>query len=89
MLDSRATLAGLMLDSWTLAGKEQAACDYLCDITGSLCENNDKFAIDRSMPNVEVGDCSSTKHFKARTTQWCKVLKEFVEADKNSVPRIS
>ncbi|HBO87965.1 MAG TPA: diaminopimelate decarboxylase [Verrucomicrobia bacterium] len=40
----------------SIAGKEKAAFDYLCDITGSLCENNDKFAIDRSMPNVDVGD---------------------------------
>jgi diaminopimelate decarboxylase len=40
----------------SIAGKEQASCDYLCDVTGSLCENNDKFAIDRSMPDVEVGD---------------------------------
>jgi diaminopimelate decarboxylase len=40
----------------SIAGKEQAPCDYLCDVTGSLCENNDKFAIDRSLPDVEVGD---------------------------------
>jgi diaminopimelate decarboxylase len=40
----------------SIAGKEQASCDYLCDVTGSLCENNDKFAIDRSLPDVEVGD---------------------------------
>lgn len=40
----------------TVMGKEDQACDYKYDITGSLCENNDKFAIDRMMPEVEVGD---------------------------------
>ena len=40
----------------TVAGKESAPCDYLCDVTGSLCENNDKFAIDRLLPQVEIGD---------------------------------
>ena len=28
----------------------------MCDVTGSLCENNDKFAIDRAIPSVEIGD---------------------------------
>ncbi len=40
----------------TVAGKEDAACDFVCDVTGSLCENNDKFAIDRAMPQADVGD---------------------------------
>ncbi len=40
----------------TVAGKEDAPCDFKCDVTGSLCENNDKFAIDRMIPQVEVGD---------------------------------
>lgn len=40
----------------TVAGKESEPCDYLCDVTGSLCENNDKFAIDRHLPPVEIGD---------------------------------
>ncbi len=40
----------------SVVGKENAPCDFLCDITGSLCENNDKFAINRKIPNVEVGD---------------------------------
>ena len=31
-------------------------CDTLCDVTGSLCENNDKFAIDRALPKLEPGD---------------------------------
>ena len=40
----------------TVLGKEDAACDHKYDITGSLCENNDKFAIDRMLPEIEVGD---------------------------------
>ena len=40
----------------TVAGKEDAPCDFVCDVTGSLCENNDKFAIDRAIPQVDVGD---------------------------------
>ena len=37
-------------------GKEKAAKDHVYDITGSLCENNDKFAIDRAMPKIDIGD---------------------------------
>jgi diaminopimelate decarboxylase len=40
----------------TVCGKEDAACDFVCDVTGSLCENNDKFAIDRALPEMEIGD---------------------------------
>ena len=40
----------------TVAGKENAPCDHRYDITGSLCENNDKFAIDRMLPEIKVGD---------------------------------
>ena len=40
----------------TVAGKEDAPCDHKYDITGSLCENNDKFAIDRMMPQIDMGD---------------------------------
>ncbi|MGN0159175.1 MAG: diaminopimelate decarboxylase [Brotaphodocola sp.] len=40
----------------TVAGKEHAACDHKYDVVGSLCENNDKFAIDRMLPEVETGD---------------------------------
>lgn len=40
----------------TVLGKEQAACDHVYDVTGSLCENNDKFAVDRELPPVEPGD---------------------------------
>lgn len=40
----------------TVLGKEDAPCDHKYDITGSLCENNDKFAIDRMLPEIERGD---------------------------------
>ncbi|MBR3607739.1 MAG: diaminopimelate decarboxylase [Lachnospiraceae bacterium] len=40
----------------TVLGKEGAPCDQVYDVVGSLCENNDKFAIDRSLPKIEVGD---------------------------------
>jgi len=40
----------------TVAGKEGHPCDTLYDITGSLCENNDKFAIDRLLPHLDIGD---------------------------------
>lgn len=40
----------------TVMGKEDAPCNHKYDVTGSLCENNDKFAIDRMLPEVEVGD---------------------------------
>ena len=40
----------------TVLGKEDAACDHKYDVTGSLCENNDKFAIDRMLPEINKGD---------------------------------
>ena len=40
----------------TVMGKEDAPCDHKYDVTGGLCENNDKFAIDRMLPEVERGD---------------------------------
>lgn len=40
----------------TVLGKEGAACDHKYDVVGSLCENNDKFAIDRILPEIEKGD---------------------------------
>lgn len=40
----------------TVSGKENQACDHKYDITGSLCENNDKFAIDRMLPKIDMGD---------------------------------
>ena len=40
----------------SIMGKEDAANEIVADVTGSLCENNDKFAIDRALPKVEAGD---------------------------------
>ncbi|MFW5689298.1 MAG: diaminopimelate decarboxylase family protein [Spirochaetota bacterium] len=40
----------------TVLGKERDSADHTYDVTGSLCENNDKFAIDRTLPRIEVGD---------------------------------
>ena len=40
----------------TVLGKENEPCDHKYDITGSLCENNDKFAIDRMLPKIDNGD---------------------------------
>jgi len=40
----------------TVSGKENEPCDHIYDITGSLCENNDKFAIDRHLPQINIGD---------------------------------
>lgn len=40
----------------TVMGKENAPCDHKYDVTGGLCENSDKFAIDRMLPEVEIGD---------------------------------
>jgi diaminopimelate decarboxylase len=40
----------------TVMGKENEPCDHVYDITGSLCENNDKFAIDRTLPKIDIGD---------------------------------
>ncbi|WP_122627649.1 diaminopimelate decarboxylase [Lucifera butyrica] len=40
----------------TVIGKENAPLDHIYDVTGSLCENNDKFAIDRELPVIDAGD---------------------------------
>ena len=40
----------------TVMGKENAPLDHKYDVVGSLCENNDKFAIDRMLPEIEIGD---------------------------------
>lgn len=40
----------------TVMGKEDAPCDHIYDVTGCLCENNDKFAVDRALPRIDMGD---------------------------------
>ncbi len=58
-----ATMANLMrpalYDAYhhiTVMGKEDLPCDNVYDVTGSLCENNDKFAVNREMPEVDIDD---------------------------------
>ncbi|HCJ91380.1 MAG TPA: hypothetical protein DHV71_05800, partial [Acidaminococcaceae bacterium] len=40
----------------TVLGKEDAPCTYKYDVVGGLCENSDKFAIDRMLPKIDKGD---------------------------------
>ena len=40
----------------TVMGKEDQPCDHQYDVTGALCENNDKFAVDRMLPRIDIGD---------------------------------
>ncbi len=40
----------------TVMGKENLPCDHKYDVTGGLCENNDKFAVDRMLPKIDIGD---------------------------------
>ena len=40
----------------TVMGKDNTLCDHKYDVTGSLCENNDKFAVDRMLPKIDKGD---------------------------------
>ena len=40
----------------TVIGKENSPCDHKYDVVGSLCENNDKFAVDRMLPKIDMGD---------------------------------
>ncbi|WP_026766369.1 diaminopimelate decarboxylase family protein [Selenomonas ruminantium] len=67
----------------TVAGKEDAPLDHVYDVTGSLCENNDKFAIDRKLPEINVGDIviihdtgahGSSMGFNYNGKLWCAEL---------------
>jgi diaminopimelate decarboxylase len=40
----------------SVLGKEDEPCDHRYDVVGSLCENNDKFAVDRMLPKIDIGD---------------------------------
>ena len=40
----------------TVMGKEDQPADHLYDVTGGLCENNDKFAVNRMLPKIDIGD---------------------------------
>ena len=67
----------------TVAGKENATLDHVYDVTGSLCENNDKFAIDRQLPEINMGDIviihdtgahGSAMGFNYNGKLWCAEL---------------
>ena len=67
----------------TVAGKEDAPLDHVYDVTGSLCENNDKFAIDRKLPEINIGDIviihdtgahGSAMGFNYNGKLWCAEL---------------
>ena len=51
----------------TVLGKENAPCDHKYDVVGGLCENNDKFAIDRMLPKIDIGDHPRTSTTPAPT----------------------
>ena len=67
----------------TVLGKENVPADHVYDITGSLCENNDKFAIDRALPKIDIGDIviihdtgahGSAMGFNYNGKLWCAEL---------------
>ena len=67
----------------TILGKENAPADHVYDVTGSLCENNDKFAIDRALPKIDIGDIvvihdtgahGSAMGFNYNGKLWCAEL---------------
>ena len=67
----------------TVLGKEDAPADHVYDVTGSLCENNDKFAIDRALPKIDIGDIviihdtgahGSAMGFNYNGKLWCAEL---------------
>lgn len=67
----------------TVAGKENAPLDHTYDVTGSLCENNDKFAVDRKLPKIDIGDLviihdtgahGSAMGFNYNGKLWCAEL---------------
>ena len=67
----------------TVLGKENAPADHIYDVTGSLCENNDKFAIDRALPKIDIGDIvvihdtgahGSAMGFSYNGKLWCAEL---------------
>ena len=56
----------------TVLGKEDAPCDHKYDVVGGLCENNDKFAVDRMLPKIDIGDIML--HPRYRRTRLCHGL---------------
>ena len=67
----------------TITGKENAPLDHTYDVTGSLCENNDKFAVERKLPKIDIGDLviihdtgahGSAMGFNYNGKLWCAEL---------------
>ena len=54
----------------TVLGKEDAPCDHMYDVVGGLCENNDKFAIDRMLPRIDIGILSTSTIPVPMVRQW-------------------
>ena len=54
----------------TVLGKENAPCDHKYDVVGGLCENNDKFAIDRMLPKIDIGDLIYIHDTGAHAPPW-------------------
>ena len=54
----------------TVMGKEDAPCDHTYDIVGGLCENNDKFAVDRALPRIDIGDLLVIHDAGATASPW-------------------
>ena len=58
----------------TVLGKEDEPCDHKYDVTGSLCENNDKFAVDRMLPLIERGDYLVIHDTGHMDLQWVTII---------------
>lgn len=54
----------------TVAGKENEPCDHMYDVTGGLCENSDKFAVNRMLPKIDMGDYIITMIQALTASQW-------------------
>ena len=71
----------------TVAGKEDAPCDHLYDVTGGLCENNDKFAIDRWLPAIVPGDFWSSTIPAHTAMPWATTITASSAARRSSSAR--
>ena len=58
----------------TVMGKEDAPHDHMYDVTGALCENNDKFAIDRMLPKIDKGDLIVIHDTGLTDFQWDTII---------------
>ena len=60
----------------TVAGKEDAPCDHVYDVVGACAENNDKFAIDRALPEIEDGDVLVIHDTGAHGPPWAIIQRQ-------------